>query len=60
MKNGFFRTLAWMGIKNRSISDAFACLSFSAMQTRFMLKRETRRMWMTMVTLVLAGLLCII
>ena len=60
LESKYYYSHAWMGIKNRSISDAFACLSFSAMQTRFMLKRETRRMWMTMVTLVLAGLLCII
>ena len=56
----YYYSHAWTGIKNGSISDAFSCLSFSPMQTKFILSRETKRMWMTIITLIIVGMIVIL
>lgn len=60
LESKYYYSHAWMGIKHHSIFDAFSCLSFSAMQTKHMLRRETKRMWLTLIVMLAAGMLCII
>lgn len=60
LESQYYYNHAWTGIKNHTVSDIFSRMSFSAMQTRHMLKRETKRMWMTMLTVIVSGLFSIL
>lgn len=47
------------GLKHKSLCGVFKCLSFSAEQTKHMLEREMKKMWIIIVAMIVSGMIAI-